>query len=406
MNTENTTLPVNVQEFTNIMQTAPDVLKRNETSVSACNSAGRSLIDTIESIGGINSDELDNEVSKYLDKVKVTVKNMNERRKPLTQLLQAVSKRFTTLESSIDIKSNDSIPYKLQKSRDSYAAKKLAEQRKREEEARMAQALENEKASYRADITIILDKAYSIYVEKHISFLNSIYDRTTLENYNEQFRKLTEFNTSFNWTDFTQGVKDNITTYHMNGETRKNIKSEVSAQKKSEYSRRYNFELEELKVSLIERIPSKRRSLEEEEELRKQDIEAAMIAEKNRKRQEEERKRKEEEERRRQEEEDKKRAEIEKQTAEAQAAFDFMSAATPISSVKAKVKKKIVVNNTRGFVEIFQLWFMKEGINLTIPQLEKALNKMITFCEKEANKDNGEIINSAFVKYVDDVKAK
>ena len=37
--------------------------------------------------------------------------------------------------------------------------------------------------------------------------------------------------------------------------------------------------------------------------------------------------------------------------------------------------------------------------------LEKVHKKMITYCEKVVNKD-GEQIQSAFVKYVDDVTAK
>lgn len=60
---------------------------------------------------------------------------MNKRRKPLTQLLATVSKSFTSLESAIDIKSVTTIPYKLQQARNRYAAKKLAEQKRREEEA-------------------------------------------------------------------------------------------------------------------------------------------------------------------------------------------------------------------------------------------------------------------------------
>lgn len=72
METTKANLPVlNVQEFTNIMQSAPDTLARNEHSVSACNSTGKALIYTIEANGGIDSEVLDAEVSKYIDKVKV-----------------------------------------------------------------------------------------------------------------------------------------------------------------------------------------------------------------------------------------------------------------------------------------------------------------------------------------------
>ena len=54
---------VKVEEFNNIMRSAPAVLQRNQTSVSACNQAGQALLDTIEAAGGINTDELDTALS-------------------------------------------------------------------------------------------------------------------------------------------------------------------------------------------------------------------------------------------------------------------------------------------------------------------------------------------------------
>ena len=56
-------------------------------------------------------------------------------------------------------------------------------------------------------------------------------------------------------------------------------------------------------------------------------------------------------------------------------------------------------------MQVYQMWFMREGINMSMEELEKAHKKMITYCEKVVNKD-GEQIQSAFVKYVDDVTAK
>lgn len=406
MSTENSTLPVNVQEFTTVMQSAPDVLAKNETSVSKCNAAGQSLIDTIEGFGGINSDELDQAVAEYIKKTKTTVENMNTRRKPLTQLLTAISKSFTSLESAIDIKASGTIPYKLQDARNKYAEKKIKEQKEREEAARRVQALETEKASYRSDLTILLDGFYSKYVEKHISYLNGVYERVDLSNYNEKFKELKEASAVFSWADFVQGVKDNITTFYLGAEDRTTIKNDVATGKKKEYAERYRFEIEELVYSLVERMPSKRKALEEEAVLKQQDAEAAAKAENERKQREADEAAKAEAERRQQEELAKQKAEAEKQANDAQAAFNFMSATMPDAPVKAKVQKKIKVNSPKGFMEIYQLWFIKEGFNLTMDELEKAHKKMITFCEKEANRDGGETIKSALVEYVDDVKAK
>lgn len=77
MDTQANNSLIKVEEFNQIMQSAPATLQRNQTSVSDCNQAGQTLLDTIEAAGGINSDELDEKVSEYLAKTKITVENMN-----------------------------------------------------------------------------------------------------------------------------------------------------------------------------------------------------------------------------------------------------------------------------------------------------------------------------------------
>ena len=405
MDTQANNSLIKVEEFNQIMQSAPATLQRNQASVSACNQAGQALLDTIEAEKGISSDELDAKVSEYLAKTKITVENMNKRRKPLTQLLATVSKSFTSLESAIDIKSATTIPYKLQQARNRYAAKKLAEQKRREEEARRKQMLENEKAQYRSDITVMLDMAYAAYVEKHINALNNMFNRATLATYNNVCRQISETSTNFSWSAFVENVSDNKQTFYMDAETRKAIKGEIAIQKKKDFTERYRFEIEGTKQDLIDKLPSLRKQLEEQEELRRTNAaEAARLEEESKQREAEARK-KQEEERKRREEEAKAKAAAEKSAAEVQAAFDFSAASMSPTPTKAKVKKKIQITNPQGFMQVYQMWFMREGINMSMEDLEKIHKKMITFCEKIANKDE-EQIQSAFVKYVDDVTAK
>lgn len=398
MDTQANNSLIKVEEFNQIMQSAPATLQRNQTSVSTCNQAGQTLLDTIEAEGGISSDELDAKVSEYLAKTKITIENMNKRRKPLTQLLATVSKSFTSLESAIDVKSVTTIPYKLQQARNKYAAKKIAEQKRREEEARRKQMLENEKAQYRSDISVMLDTAYAAYVEKHINALNSMFNRTTLATYNDVCRRISETSINFSWSAFVENVSDNKQTFYMDAETRKAIKNEVAIQKKKDFTERYRFEIEGTKQDLIDKLPSLRKQLEEQEELRRTNaVEAARM--------EEERKQQEAEERKKQEEEAKAKAAAEKSAAEVQAAFDFSAASMSPTPTKAKVKKKIQITNPQGFMQVYQMWFMREGINMSMEDLEKVHKKMITYCEKVVNKD-GEQIQSAYVKYIDDVTAK
>lgn len=401
----NNNLPIKPKEISNIIETTPTILERNGLSVSGCNKAGTALLDTIEGSQGINSDELDTEVAKYIDKVKITVTNMNERRKHITQMLTAICKMFTTMENQIDVKAPGTIPNQLQLARNKYAAKKLDEQKKREEEALRIQLAENEKSQYKADITLLLENTYANYVSRHINALNGMYDHATLASYNDVCRQIKEANVTFNWTDFANNVKDTFQTFYMDAATRTGIKNELASIKKVEYTKRYSFELEDLKQSLIDRLPSLRKQLEEQEELRRTNAVEAARQEEQRRKEQQEQLRKQEEERKRREAEAKAKAEAEKAAAEVQAAFDFSAASMPSTPTKAKVKKKIQITNPQGFLQVYQMWFTREGINMSMEDLEKVHKKMLTYCEKVVNKD-GEEIKSAFVKYIDDVTAK
>lgn len=405
MDTQNNNLPFKANEVVNILQAAPGILTDNETRVTRCSNAGKSLLDTINATNGINSDEVDGQVQKFIEASKQTLKRINGSRTPITQMLTAISKRFTSLESEIDVKTSGTIPYKLQRARNEYAAKKLEEQKKREEEARRIQLAENEKAQYKADITLLLDTTYSNYVSRHINALNGMYDHATLATYNDVCRQIKEANVTFNWTDFANNVKDTFQTFYMDAATRTNIKNELASTKKIEYTQRYSFELEDLKQSLIDRLPSLRKQLEEQEELRRANAVEAARQEELRRKEQQEQLRKQEEERKRREAEAKAKAEAEKAASEVQAAFDFSAASMPSTPTKAKVKKKIQITNPQGFLQVYQMWFTREGINMSMEDLEKVHKKMITYCEKVVNKD-GEQIQSAFVKYVDDVTAK
>lgn len=405
MDTQNNNLPFKANEVVNILQTAPSILTDSETRVTRCSNAGKSLLDTINATNGINSDEVDGQVQKFIEASKQTLERINGSRKPITQMLTAISKRFTSLESEIDVKTSGTIPYKLQQARNKYAAKKLEEQKKREEEARRIQLAENEKAQYKADITLLLDTTYTNYVSRHINALNGMYDHATLATYNDVCRQIKEAKTTFNWTDFANNVKDTFQTFYMDSATRTCIKNELASIKKVEYAKRYSFELDDLKQSLIDRLPSLRKQLEEQEDLRRTNAEEAARQEEQRKKEQQEQLRKQEEERKRKEEEAKAKAEADKAAAEVQAAFDFSAASMPSTPTKAKVKKKIQITNPQGFLQVYQMWFTREGINMSMEDLEKVHKKMITYCEKVVNKD-GEQIQSAFVKYVDDVTAK
>jgi len=401
--TEN--LPIKVEEFTNIIQAAPDMLSKNQNSAIRCNDSGKTLLDTIESIGEINSDELDTQVAEYIDKTKITVKKMNERRSPLTQLLTRISREFTTLENDINPTNKESISAKLQSFRDKYVAKKLAEQKEREEAERKRQATENERSEYRAELALSMQKYYSMFFEEKAIKLENTFAGLTLENFDTQSRQVADFSTIYDAPDHFKNFRDDFRSIYLQKADIDKIKLEVVPPLMKDYINRFRNDIQSMKDDLVIKLPSKRKELERIAELRKQDAEAAARAELAAKEREEEEKRKRDEEQKKREADEKIKLEAQASQADIFASFNQTAAAAPTSIPDAKVTKKIKVHNAKGFLEIYQMWFIGEGAGLSIDELEKVHKKMLTFCEKKANKDN-EFITSAFVEYVDDIKAK
>lgn len=405
MTTQTTNLPIKVEEFTNIIQNAPGILQRNQKSVTNCNKAGKTLLDTIEGNGEIDNDELDDKVAEYIRLSKVTVNNMNERRSPITQLLTKIAKEFTSLENEINPENKNSIASKLQVFRNKYAAKKLAEQKAREETERKRQAAENEKSEYRADLALSMQKYYSSYFEDKAVELSNLFAGLTLENFDVESKKVADFQTEYNSAEHFKSFKDDFRFVYLQKPDIDKIKVEVALPFMKECERKYREDIQSMKDDFILLLPSKKKELARIAELKKQDAPSAALAEAQAKIREAEEKQKREAERKAKEQEEKLKLEAQASQADIFASFGATAAAAPTSIPDAKVSKKIKVNNAKGFLEVYQMWFIGEGATLSIEELEKVHKKMLTFCEKKANKDS-EFIKSAFVEYVDEVKAK
>lgn len=405
MTTQTANLPIKVEEFTNIIQTAPNILTKNKTSVTRCNNAGKTLFDTIEGTGEIDNDELDGKVAEYIKLSKITVNKMNERRSPITQLLTKVAKEFTTLENEINPENSNSFAAKLQAYRNKYAAKKLAEQKAREEAERKRQAAENEKSEYRSDLALSIQKYYSSYFEEKAVELSNLFAGLTYDNFDTQSKAIDGFSTEYNSSEHFKSFKDNFRFVYLDADSAQIIKREVVPPLMQQFQKQFREDIQSMKDDFVLLLPSKKKELERIAELKKQDADAAARAEAAAKVREAEAERNREAERKQREAEEKTRLEAQAAQADMLASFGATAAAIPTSIPDAKVTKKIKVNNAKGFLEVYQMWFIGEGATLSIEELEKVHKKMLTFCEKKANKDN-EFITSAFVEYMDDVKAK
>lgn len=393
---------IKVEEFTSLMKSAPDALGKNQKSIANCNSAGQAILDTIQGEG--MTDELDAKAAEYLKKVNVTITNMKNRRAPVTQLFDRIRSIFTTDEKAIDPKDKSTIPGKIAAERDKYAALKREEERRKQQEMQRQANIEKEKGTYRLAIEQAINTHMSSYFAEQQKNLNHIWESITLATFELKEKSIRGWSTLYPREHFDTFNQD-ITTYYLDAQTKANIKAEILSNKYSAFSQQYKFDMEDLRQSFIDRLSSKKQELIEEEELRKKDAEAAAKAETERKQREEEERKQRELEIQQKEHEQQQKAESSIQSAQMNSLFATAAASVTTRTSKAKVTERIKILHPAGFLEIYQMWWINEGQNLTIEELEKIHKKMISFCEKKANSDDEMKIKSKYIRYEEEVKA-
>lgn len=393
---------IKVEEFTSLMKSAPDALGKNQKSIANCNSAGLAILDTIQGEG--MTDELDAKAAEYLKKVNVTITNMKSRRAPVTQLFDRIRSIFTTDEKAIDPKDKSTIPGKIAAERDRYAALKREEERRKQQEMQRQANIEKEKGTYRFAIEQAINTHMSSYFAEQQKNLSHIWESITLATFELKEKSIRGWSTLYPREHFDTFNQD-ITTYYLDAQTKANIKAEILSNKYSAFSQQYKFDMEDLRQSFIDRLSSKKQELIEEEELRKKDAEAAAKAETERKQREEEERKQRELEIQQKEHEQQQKAESSIQSAQMNSLFATAAASVTTRTSKAKVTERIKILHPAGFLEIYQMWWINEGQNLTIEELEKIHKKMISFCEKKANSDDEMKIKSKYIRYEEEVKA-
>ena len=393
---------IKVEEFTSLMKSAPDALGKNQKSIANCNSAGQAILDTIQGEG--MTDELDAKAAEYLKKVNVTITNMKSRRAPVTQLFDRIRSIFTTDEKAIDPKDKSTIPGKIAAERDRYAALKREEERRKQQEMQRQANIEKEKGTYRLAIEQAINTHMSSYFAEQQKNLSHIWESITLATFELKEKSIRGWSTLYPREHFDTFNQD-ITTYYLDAQTKANIKAEILSNKYSAFSQQYKFDMEDLRQSFIDRLSSKKQELIEEEELRKKDAEAAAKAEAERKQREEEERKQRELEIQQKEHEQQQKAESSIQSAQMNSLFATAAASVTTRTSKAKVTERIKILHPAGFLEIYQMWWINEGQNLTIEELEKIHKKMISFCEKKANSNDEMKIKSKYIRYEEEVKA-
>lgn len=394
---------IKIDEAKNILSSFPDIMGKNTNSVKKCNEAGQALLDTIEGEG--MNETIDQATADYLKKVSVTLKNMDERRKPITQIFDRIRSFFTSQEKQIDPKDPSTIPGKLVIKRNEYAKFKYEEEQKRKREAEQRARIETEKANYRQIIGDSLLFYFNQYLSSKVSELQGIFSNLTYENFDREVIGITVFQTDYPKSHFDKFCADSA-TYYISQETKKEIRRNVLEGKYEQYAQQYKAKIVSVKQDLTDRIPSKRKELAELEQLRLANAEEAAKAEELRKQREKEAAAKRMEELKKEEEAAKQEAALKAQQSSIGSLFMEAAASIAPPPTNAKVKEKIVVLHQQGYLEIFQMWWINEGQTLPVEELEKIFKKMITYCEKQANGKDQKHIESKYIRYEADVKAK
>lgn len=381
-----------------IVRQTPENYNKNQLSCGRCRMAGEQLLSTVKAVG--MSDELDQQVAKYLEKTRRTVKEMNERRAPVTKLFDQVRKEFTTLENEIDPSKAGTVPFQLQQLRNQYAAKRREQEeaRRRAEEAQRQAELARNK--YRTDCVDDYKFKFNDLINTRINELTALDRSVTLENYQAVYDTVSAFAVELpaDWCP-ASSVRQ---PYNLTSDEARQICGEAMRGLIGQFSEQYKSEIGDYRQDILDKLPSKKAELER---VAKADAaEAERIKAEMAKREAAEAARKEAE-RIAREQEEAKKAEALKANSEAVGLFNLARVAAPAYQPKAKVTKKIHVTGPSGYMQVLSMWWAKEGCNLSKDELDKIFKKQITYCEKVANKE-GEFINDPGIEYVDEVKAQ
>lgn len=383
-----------------LAELAPQSYRDNQLSHTRCLEAGSTLLLKVRKEG--MSDALDMEIAKFIEKAKITVKKMNGRRTPVTQLFDQIRKVYTTMENDVDPSKANSIPYQLQIHRNNFAKKKHEEEerRRREEAARVAH--DNAIDKYRADVQEDYKAQLNNFITSQINALLDLDKRLNIENYDIIEDGIRNYPVSLpeNWGVTVQpSVR---LPYELTPQECTDIQRSVMMDSLPNFKEQFRFELTSNRDDLLDRLPSKFKELQK---IAAADSEQAAKLKAQMESKEREEASRKEAERKEREKTDAAAAQLAAKKQEMVGLFGMPVAAPASYQPKTQVRKKIVVENADDIMKVVAFWWSQIGCNLTMDELCKEFKKQITYANTAANSKDAPMFISD-VNYVDDVKAK
>lgn len=373
---------------------------QNTSSHDRCLARGQQLLSQVKTEG--MSDALYVDLMEYLRITKITITKMNERRKPVTQVLDIIKKVYTTLENEISIDKSGTIPYQIQQLCNNWAAKKHEEEerRKRAEAARIAR--ENAKARYASDVREDYARQFNALINRSINELSDMDRSISLENFAAISAKVQSYPCEIP-ADWCAGVVSNAyRPAELTPDECRAIQTQVMSEIAGSMKEQFIFEITGTRDDILDRLPSKKKELQrmaqasaEEAARIKAEMEAKERAEAARK----------EAERLESEKQEAAKAKLSAEKQEMDSLFGPAMLDPSANLPKAQVKKKVVISSVDDIMRIVAFWWAQEGCNKSLDELSKEFRKQITFANTVANaKDNQMFING--LSYEDEVKAK
>ena len=389
---------ITISQIQDVAQTGAAILEKNKARTEKAIAVGQNILKAIQENG--MTPELDQRANKYLVNCRGAKKEMEEERKPITQLFDQIRKEFTSTENLLDISKAGSVPFIVQNHRNEYV-KQIEQER---EQKRLAQELELNKEKERIDTKATVKAQLSAYVQSFIESakegLSKSFNRITLEDFADKSKRLKAYKAKYtqeHFDSFSPALSPKFITIE---ETRLILKEVVEATDFGVLAGVVEGDINKHVRELIDRLPSLKAELER---LAKANAEEKKALEEARAKREAEEKAKREAEaleaQKKKEEELRLKAEGEK----ADALMDNLELFE--DTPETRTGYSITLLHQAGAVELFQFWFEREGAKCTIEELERrSIGQMKTFAERVAHKD-GEMISSKFLKYEPTYKA-
>lgn len=389
--------PHNVQTLAEL---APKSYRENQLSHTRCLEVGNQLLARLKQEG--MSDALDMEIAKFIERAKITVKKMNGKRTPVTQLFDQIRKVYTTMENDVDPSKANSIPNQLQAHRNAFAKKKHEEEERRRREEAARQAKENANVRYRAEVEDDYVKQFNALVNKSINELTDMDKMLTLDNYEIIYDGIKEYVCELPETWCQTVISGAYRPSELTSEECRAIQANVMAGLVNRFKEQFPFEVQSSRDDILDRLPSKKKELER---IAKSSAEeAAKIKAQIEEKEREEAARKEAE-RKEREKQEATAAQLAAKKQEMDGLFGVPVAAPSSYQPKTKVKKKVVIETADDIMKVVAFWWSQVGYYMTMEDLCKEFKKQITYANTAANSKDAPIFISD-VLYVDDVKAK